>query len=371
MFHGRHVRRSGWGALLPPIDRRRALQLASAVAVAFLLVLPSGSRAAANDASWQGSLSARVVEVPGAALSRERLARSAGSFVGGPTTASTGETVNVYVSSSLPPELGTPQSWADFIAGLLHGPEISSLTAYVATYDEMQDLCGDDALGCYGGNRIVSMGETMHGVTAAEVVRHEYGHHIALNRINPPWQAIDWGPKHWASATGICRRVEQGAAFPGDGGYNYWLNPGEAWAETYRVLVERRAGVPEAPWEIISPSFYPDDAALAAAERDVAEPWTAPARTSYRMRFTATSRKSRTVPVRTPRDGALRIEITLPRGGLHEAVLLEQGRTVATALWSGPTLKTISTTVCGQRSLRLRVTQKGNFGRVAVSASIP
>ena len=337
----------------------------------FCSSLSSGGRAAANEATWRGSLQARVAEVPGATLTKERLVRSAGSFIGGPTTASSGETVNVYVSSTLPTTLGTPQSWADFIAGLLHGPEISSLTAYIATYDEMRELCGSHALGCYSGNRMVSMGETVDGVTAAEVVRHEYGHHIALNRLNTPWQAVDWGPKHWATAIGVCRRVEQGAAFPGDGGDNYSLNPGEAWAETYRVLVERRGGTPEAPWEIISPSFYPDEAALAAAERDAVQPWTGPTKTTYRMRFTRSSRKSWTIPLETPRDGAIRIEITLPRGGLHDAVLFDQRGAVATALWSGRTFKTLSTTVCGQRSLRLRVTQKGAFGRMSVSASIP
>ena len=371
MFLRRHAQEPGPVAPLQPIDRRRALQLAPAVGVAFLLVLSSGGRAAANDVSWRGSMHARVLEVPDAALTKTLQTRSAGSFVGGPTTASTGETVNVYVSSTLSTTLGTPQSWADFIAGLLHGLEISSLTAYIATYDEMRELCGSHALGCYSGNRMVSMGETVYGVTAAEVVRHEYGHHIALNRLNTPWQAVDWGPKHWATAIGVCRRVEQGAAFPGDGRDNYSLNPGEAWAETYRVLVERRGGTPEAPWEIVSPSFYPDEVALAAAERDVVQPWTGPTRTTYRTRFTRSSRKSWTIPLETPRDGAIRIEITLPRGGLHDAVLLEQDGTVATALWSGRTLKTVSTTVCGQRSLRLRVTHKGTFGRVSVSASIP
>ena len=149
--------------------------------------------------------------------------------------------MSVYVSAALAPELGTEQTWADFLAGLEHGPEMSSLTAYIATYDETRDLCGAHALGCYAGDRMVAIGETVDGVDAVDVVRHEYGHHIALHRANPPWSAIDWGPKHWATALDICRRAERGAAAPGDEGDEYPFNPGEAWAETYRLLAQRTA----------------------------------------------------------------------------------------------------------------------------------
>ena len=76
------------------------------------------------------------------------------------------------------PEHGTAQTWADFIAGLLHGSELPRLTAYIAPFAEMQSICGEHAFGCYGSNRMVSMGETNYGVSAEEVVRHEYGHHI-------------------------------------------------------------------------------------------------------------------------------------------------------------------------------------------------
>ena len=38
------------------------------------------------------------------------------------------------------------------------------------------------------------------------VLAHEYGHHIAAWRSNAPWEAVDWGPKHWASAMRACAR---------------------------------------------------------------------------------------------------------------------------------------------------------------------
>ena len=74
------------------------------------------------------------------------------------------------MSTTLAPELGTAQTWADFIAGLLYGSELPRLTAYIAPFAEMQSICGDNALGCYGANRMVSMGETNYGVSAEEVV---------------------------------------------------------------------------------------------------------------------------------------------------------------------------------------------------------
>ena len=84
-----------------------------------------------------------------------RLAREATTFRGGPIVASTGETVDVRVSDALPAETATPEGWAEFLAGLIHGTELSQLTTYVVTFDEMQDICGTQALGCYARNQLV------------------------------------------------------------------------------------------------------------------------------------------------------------------------------------------------------------------------
>ena len=315
----------------------------------------------------------RAIDHPSTTLSAARLAQTPVSWIGGPTTATTGESVNVYISAALPPDLGTPQTWADFLAGLLHGSELSALTAYIATFDEMQEICGDGALGCYGGNRMISMGETMYGVTAAEVVRHEYGHHIALHRMNSPWQAIDWGPKNWASTEDVCRRAEERTAYPGDEGDHYSLNPGEAWAETYRLLDESRAGATGSGWPIIDSSFYPDATALQAAERDVTQPWTVGRRTVFRRSFSARGKRVWLIALSTPLDGLVDLTVTLPRNGLHEITLLATDRTTVlqTGLWASASTKRITTTICGERSLFLRVTQKGSFGRVTVTAVTP
>ena len=345
-----------------------------AAALAFALAVSVGARSQATSTAPVGAEpAARVVHAPGGTLSGARLARSAVSWAGGPMTTAGGETVTVYVSAGLPPELGTPQIWAEFLAGLVHGPELSALTAYIATFAEMQEICGEYALGCYSADRMVSMGETAFGVTAAEVVRHEYGHHIALHRVNAPWQAIAWGPKNWASTENVCRREDDGTAYPGNEGDHYSLNPGEAWAETYRLLDEQKAGAAGSGWQIIDSSFYPDEAALRAAEQDVLQPWASPTKAVYKARFTQRGMRVWTIPITTPLDGSIEVTVTLPVNGLHGVALVDSDRTtiVATGLWAGRAVKRITTTVCGQRSLFVRVTQRGAFGRVAVTTSTP
>ncbi len=355
-------------------DYRRVLRAAPAVVLALAVALAAGARSSSTTAVASAPQPlARVIDQPGTTLSSAQLARSSIAWAGGPTTAATGETVTVYVSAALPPELGTPQMWADFLAGLVHGPEISALTAYIATFAEMQEVCGEYALGCYEGDRMVSMGETMFGITAAEVIRHEYGHHIALHRVNSPWLAIDWGPKNWASTVDVCRRAEEQTAYPGDEGDHYSLNPGEAWAETYRLLDESRAGATGSGWQIIDSSFYPDAAALQAAESDVLQPWTVGRNTVFRRTFTARGKRVWLIPLDARLDGLLEITMTLPRNGLHEFELVTGDRTTVLqkGLWASTTTKRITTTICGERSFLLRVTQKGAFGRVTVTAATP
>jgi hypothetical protein len=358
--------------LLASRGGRRVLATTPAAALAVVALAISTGSTVSQTPSELPTI-ARSFHPPHASLSSSRLARSTLTWNGGPTVASTGETVNVFVSATLPPEHGTAQTWADFIAGLLHGSELSSLTAYIAPIGEMQSICGEDALGCYGSNRMVSMGEANFGVTAEEVVRHEYGHHIAFNRLNSPWLAVAWGPKNWASTSGVCRRAADGSAYPGDEGDNYRLNPGEAWAETYRLLVERKAGLAGSSWGIVDSSFYPTEAALTAAERDVVRPWASPKTTVSATRFRRQGRRIWALAVATPLDGSVDIRIQVPPGGLHDVVLLRSDRktVLARGLWASTSTKTIATTVCGDRSLILRITQRGAFGRVKVATRVP
>jgi hypothetical protein len=317
---------------------------------------------------------ARTIDAkPGTALRPARLETAAATWRGGAITASTGEVVEVYVSDALPPE-ATPESWAEFLVGLTHGPELARVASYHATLAEVQDICGSQALGCYSRDRMVSLGEaTIDGTTPEEVVRHEYGHHIALYRDNAPWRAIDWGPKNWATAATVCPRVVRGEAFPGDEGRNYAQNPGEAWAEVYRLLQERKAGITTGTWPIVAPAFYPDEAALLAAERDVLEPWTKAATSSFKRTFARRGPKVWWIPLTTPLDGSVRVMAALPRGGQYEVALVGPNRraVLQRAQWFGARSKRIDATVCGQRSLFVRVTLKTRPGPVSVSLSAP
>ena len=114
---------------------------------------------------------------------------------------------------------------------------------------------------------MVAPGETVADIAPEEVVRHEYGHHIAFNRLNAPWTAVDWGPKRWASAANVCARVARREAYPGDEGSNYALNPGEAWAEAYRLMDERKAGITTATWQIVVAELLPERGGAAGGRR--------------------------------------------------------------------------------------------------------
>jgi hypothetical protein len=353
---------------LRPVVVVLAIALVAAVAIA---AAGAGSRAGTVERfdrpTYARSLAGRVT-----ALEPRRLEQAAISWRGGPITTSTGETVNVLVSETFAVDTVTPESWAEFLVKLVHGPEISQLTTYIAPLAEIRLVCGTGALGCYSRDRSVSVGEVLpDGTTPEEVVRHEYGHHIALYRANSPWRAIDWGPKNWASAAGICPRVSRGEAHPGNQDRYYMQNPGEAWAETYRLMDERKAGITTASWQVVAPTFYPTEAALQAAELDVVQPWT----TGQRMVFRKALGRNRTwwIPLPTPLDGSIAVTVKLPRGGLHEAALVAGNRRtiLGRASGAGARQRRISGTICGQRSVFVRVLQKGAPGQVAVHTSRP
>ena len=354
---------------MPPSAPRRLVALALIAAAAVAAAGAGTTRSAA--ASSTSDFVARTFGEP-ANPTIHRSLLTALTWRGGPIVTSTGETVTVYVSDSLPTV--TPEQWAEFLVNLDHGPEISKVTVHIATLDEVQQICGARALGCYGENQLISIGDTtIDGTTPEEVVRHEYGHHIAFNRANTPWPAIDWGPKYWATAVGVCGRVQKGSAFPGDESFHYDQNPGEAWAETYRILEERKAGILSSTWQIVSQTFFPNDASLAAALRDVTQPWGASTATTYRTRFTKKGKRVWLVHVQTSLDGNLSIRASIPRGGLFDiAVLAPNKRTVMKHTVSSGGTARMLVGVCGQRSLYLRVTDRdGTAGRVSVTSSTP
>jgi hypothetical protein len=285
-------------------------------------------------------------------------------------TTSTGERVVVYISTSYAADDSVGRRWADYFASLAHGAELGLLRAYVAPLDEVQELCGAQALGCYGDSELVMLGDSSGGIPPASIAAHEYGHHIAANRDNSPWPALDWGTKRWASYLNICGRERSGNVFPGDEGLMYELNPGEGFAEAYRVLAETGGSGVGYVWPIVDETFRPDARALELIREDVLHPWAAPAPAKFNTRFHGKDR-TWTTTIATPLDGALRVELTVPNGGVDDAVLSGGASRPVAAAWIGPGRKSLTYQVCGARSVRLRVTRGTAVARFTLRVSVP
>jgi hypothetical protein len=266
----------------------------------------------------------------------------------------------VAVSTSYPTNQPIGQRWADFFAALPHGPELERLEAYVAPLPEVQTICGASAVGCYGDNQLILANEPALGFAPEEVARHEYGHHIALNRSNAPWPAFDWGPKRWATAARICRRVRWNDAYPGDESLLYKRNPGEAFAEAYRVLVDTHAGDAQPSWPLVDTSFYPDRGQLEAVEQDVVAPWIGPTAHTFSANGPVWERR-----VDTPLDGTLSVRVT---GAARLTLIGDDGRSMRPTMHRG---RSLAYEVCSQRSVTIHVTTRDKPDRVDVRVTTP
>ncbi|HEY6067443.1 MAG TPA: hypothetical protein VIU81_02035 [Gaiellaceae bacterium] len=290
-----------------------------------------------------------------------RLAAQPGAW-GGTYTAKSGARVTIYSSPAYTVDQSVNQAAADYLDSLVHGPEISSVKIYLAPPAEVGTLCRSaEADGCYfsATGDIITIGEDTQWSTVEEVVTHEYGHHIANNRVNQPWPSVAYGTKRWATYEGICAKEAAGSAFPGDEGGHYRQNPGEAFAESYLHLNEVKLGVPETPWAY-DPMFAPDAQSMAAIEQDVLNPWKEDALKSFSGRFSRRGQR-KTVTFRTPLDGVFAVELHGPPG--------------STVRLSGPPeIKRLSprlsgALVCGQRTVTAKLTAGGAGRFVAVTAT--
>lgn len=302
-----------------------------------------------------------------AAVAALTVTAGAVAATGGTYATPSGETVRVLASDAYPADDARNQAFADYLGSLLHGSELSSVTLYLAPPEEVRALCGRQALACYDRARglIVAPAEDYEGgPTARALIAHEYGHHVAAWRRNDPWDAADWGPKRWASAAGVCARDREGTAFPGAADARYPLNPGEAFAEVYRLLNERRAGVPESPWQVVSPSWYPDEEDLRAAEEDVTVPWQGPSRSVFRSALRPGKSRYR-LTVATPYDGRLVLRLRAPRTGAFELRLYQGGKLRAASRTA------IALTVCGERAFLASVVRLRGRGSVSVEVERP
>jgi hypothetical protein len=299
-----------------------------------------------------------------------RLAQAPSGFTGGAVTASDGEQVTIYVQNELvAADPSIAQRWADMLTSLVHGPEIARIQVYVASLDRVQQTCGGRALGCYANDRLIAMASDLPEITARAVLTHEYGHHVAHSSDNTPWQAVDYGPKRWSTVIGVCSRTASGELAPGDEGTRYTLNPGEAFAEDYRLLNERRLGFPETFWGVVDQRFYPDQAALDAVAQDVTSPWRGATTSTLASSFT-TRATGRGFRIATPLDGTFRVTLTSPVKSQFTLRVVDpsSGKELGSSIGSAR-VKAVETSVCGQRTLQVQVKRQrgsGSFGLAVV-----
>jgi hypothetical protein len=357
----------------PPWERRAgaacllALRAFTFCALAALLAAPAASAAAPDRHLDAHPSLGRMIYGP-LTISDSTLTRklAPSSFWGGTYTASTGEQVTIQVSRSYPEDPAVPQRWANFLASLVHGPELSSVTLYLETPSEVSQTCGGaDILGCYGHDTIIAPGEDANGVAAESVITHEYGHHVAANRVNTPWPAVDWGTKRWASYLQVCARTNAHQLFPGaENSLEYQFNPGEVFAEDFRVLNEQRLGLPVAPWQVVDKSLQPDAEALTLLQQDVLTPWTANNTLQISGRFVKRWKSVRTYKEIDALDGNLAVSV---RTKAHVRVqILNAGKVVARGATAA------FTTICGgSRNYSVRITRTSGNGAFTLSVSKP
>jgi hypothetical protein len=292
----------------------------TALLAVLALACPAGAAARERDVPQPGPLpaGASLEHFDGVVVRQEAPAmRAARAAARAPRSYATpdGYRVGVEASTAYPLDPAADQKLVDFLASRVHGAELGELSVYVGTPGEIVHLCGGDpeVVACYAIDqaRMFVPGEAVRGIPVEYPLTHEYGHHVASRRSNSPWEALDWGAKHWASAMRVCAQVRRGLLFPGNQGAHYWDDPGEGFADGYAHL-----HYPTTPW-YYNRLMRPTAAALAAIRRDVLEPWTGPRSRSFRGRLGSRQAK-RSFYIRLRLDGDLGLRLTAPRGTVYE-----------------------------------------------------
>ncbi len=214
------------------------------------------------------------------------------------------------------------QGVANVLGGLVHGAEMNTLSAYLATPDELAGICGANALACYApaiGLMIVSgVNGSSYGVPRDYTIAHEYGHHIANNRVNAPWSALEMGAKRWATYERVCQGTRKGELHPGDEDVHYWDNPGEGFAEATAHL--NFPGV-KVPWGYNS-LLRPNQVSLAKLQADIVYPWTAPVSANWSGSLWPQRDNPAQRRFSTPLDGEVQVTLNGPEGSNYDLYVL-------------------------------------------------
>jgi hypothetical protein len=245
---------------------------------------------------------------------------------------SDGYTVEIESSPSYRVDPVADQGVADFLASRVHGPELDSLSVYVGSPAEIRRQCGGGprVVACYSiaEARMYVPGEAVQGIPVEYPLTHEYGHHIASRRLNNPWDALDWGPKYWASAVRVCTYVARGVLFPGNQGAHYRDDPGEGFADGYAHL-----HYPDAAW-YFNELMRPGPLELAAITKDVLEPWSGPVSRTFRGRL-GPRRTKRTFRFPLRLDGNVRMRLRGPAGATYSIEAETRGYAAGRTLRAG------------------------------------
>lgn len=287
--------------------------------------------------------------------------------VSGPTRAYTttdGHSVRVRVSRAYPTDVAADRALVAYLDSLVHGPELGNLSVYVGAPSEIRRICGGaGAVACYAvtARRMYVPGEAARGVPVEYALAHEYGHHVASLRSNNPWNALDWGAKHWSSTMRVCSQVNAGRLFPGDQGRHYLSDPGEGFADGYAHLHFRRA-----PWQY-SRLMRPGPAAFEAIRRDVLDPWTGPRTRTFSGRLDSGHGDVQRFHFRMRLDGAVTVRLAAPPRLGAEVSMSAGGQTVRGG-------RSLSTEWCRRKPQELAtvtVRSKTGAGRFALRVAWP
>jgi hypothetical protein len=301
-------------------------------------------------------------------------ARAAAGRHGGFFTAKDGTRFKVYESPSFAPDDRMLQAWADYFGGLVHGKELKQLTLYLAPLKEVEKVCGDvsGADSCYDpdANEITLIGQAVSGHDSPEAIgAHEYGHHVANHRHNDLGDAMDWGPTYWGSYEDVCDRVDERTAFPGDEDKHYTENPGEAWAEVYRVANAQEPNL----WDVVDDSWQPNRTAIAKAKADVRNPYDGGEYVDRRGSFGRKGSPWRHVRAPVENDGTVDLRLTSTGSldaDLYVFATRKSRRPIDKATRRGHK-ETLVGDYCGYRWLDVRVKRKRGSGRYKLRLTLP
>ncbi len=270
------------------------------------------------------------------------------------------------------------------LRSLDHGPEIASLSVYVADAAELRRECGATVVACYlpAESRMVVSGvdRAVAGVPRDFVIAHEYGHHIANSQAGSVPSPLTGGTARWATYERVCQLSRAGRLFPGDQGAHYWDDPEEAFAQSYASLNRPRDRV---PWQYNS-LLRPTAGSLARIHADVTRPWSGPVSSEWQGALGAAP-ESRPAPaaragslavggaravagrdwlaartIRTPLDGPVSVSVDGAPGALAVSLRDPQSdRVLARATSDAAGSAVLAYSSCGHDSLRLEVRATG------------